>query len=234
LCHDVAPEYSDNIKEAVQICDVAERELLLCTHVSSRLPGNFNTACSTIFDGFYRDIYSGPENTWNEADSKQAGLPDNIAKEMVSVALSKRGTAEQRENGCHRKVLRRDYMSLEVTEVILPERERISKTDDKNLPENKYFRGVNALGILRVKPWVPEDPYEDEPPVLPPDQQDELEFWLEKSILQYCFVGMHLETRVYRFKDGLNYIDSVTVSIFLINPPPPIKLCIIYLVIGNY
>jgi hypothetical protein len=210
--HSVAPEYRDNILEAIEICNTAEKELVLCANVSNRLPGTFNMACSTIYDGFYAGI-GDTDKTWDVGLDKEAGLNEKLAKELIPVALSKRGTPEQQAKGLNREVVKRDYMSLEVVEVVMPPSDpRLNKDDDKTLPENKFFRGTQALGCLKVKPWIPEDPlvehYE-----LPEEQCEVLEIWLEKTVLQFCFVGMHLEARVHRFDDGIIFIDSVTVSL---------------------
>ncbi|KAA8904995.1 Argonaute complex, subunit Arb1 [Sphaerosporella brunnea] len=207
--HSVAPEYHANIMEAVELCNTAEKELVLCANVSNRLPGTFNMACSTIYDGLYAGI-GDTDKTWEVGVDQEAGLDEKLAKELILVALSKRGTPEQQAKGLTRKVVRRDYMSLEVVEVILsPPDPGLSGESGKTLPESKFFRGTQALGSIKVKPWIPEDPlaeyYE-----LPQEQCQILEIWLEKAILQYCFVGMHLEARVHRFDDGLNFIDSVT------------------------
>jgi hypothetical protein len=213
LYHNVAPEYYENIKDAMEICERGEKELMLCAHVSNCLPGNFNKACSTIFGGVFEGIYSGPEITWVQNESlEETGFSEFEAKEIVLVALSKRGADKQQKIGLNRKVIQRNFMSLEVTDVIIPERERnVVEDEDKDLPQNKHFRDMHTLGLLKLKPWIPEDPLDNTAPVIPDNEQGKLEVWLEKSILQYCFVGMHLETRVHTFEDGLVFIDSVIV-----------------------
>jgi hypothetical protein len=171
-------------------------------------------ACSTIYDGFYAGV--GELNkTWEIGVDQVAGFDENTARELVTVALLKRGTPENQKKGLNRKVVRRDYMSLEVTEVIQGRSEaRQCNNDDKSQPENRYYCKLQALGKLKVKPWIPEDPLAGEN-VLPKDQVEELELWLEKCTLQFCFVGMHLEARVHRFDDGLIFVDSVTVSFYV-------------------
>jgi hypothetical protein len=204
--------------EAIEICNTAEKELVLCANVSNRLPGTFNMACSTVYGGFYAGL-GDTDKSWKvgvfdkQGNPQEAGLSEKLAEELILVALSKRGTPEQQANGLARKVVRKDYMSLEVEQIVpAPPDPRLYKEDDKSLPENKFFRGTQALGSLKVKPWIPEDPlvehYE-----LPQDQCEVFEILLEKTVLQYCFVGMHLEARVHRFDDGLIFVDSITVGL---------------------
>ena len=168
-------------------------------------------ACSIIYDGFYAGICE-PDKTWDKTD-KVVGYDDATAREIVGIALSYRGTDEQKAHGLTRKVVRRDYMSLEVIEVLPgPSPAQLPKGADKSLPENKYFRGTQTLGKLRVKPWIPEDPTTEEQHELPKNQIEVIDIWLEKTILQFCFPGMHMEARVHRCDDGLVFIDSVTVK----------------------
>jgi len=206
--HNVAPEYADNLDEAIKLCDMAETELVSCHYISDRLLDPFNMACSTIFDGYYAGIDS-KESTWAEGLGP-AGYDEDTADQIVKCALDKYGTAKQKVKGLLRSVVRRDYMSLEVVEVVLPAWEPPPpKSADKSLPENKYFRGLHALGKLKLKPWVPSEANEERE-ILPEDQNEVLEIWLEKAIIQYCFIGMHIEARVHRLEDDVNFIDSVT------------------------
>jgi hypothetical protein len=184
-------------------------ELVQCANVSSRLLGNFNTACSTTYGGFFEGIYDGPPaDIWKEGDgAKHPGVPDCIAKDLISTALSKYGNTKQQSRGLIRKAISRDYISPEVTQIDIPDLE----PGPINV-KHKYCCGLYALGRLKAKPWIPEDPYGDEPPIISENKHDELEIFLEKSILQYCFVGMHLEARVHKFDDGFTFMDCVTVS----------------------
>ena len=212
IVHGVAPEHEANIREAIALCGTAERELVLCFNVSNRLPGTFNMACSTIYDGFYAGV-EDPGKTWDDRPDpgRVAGFDDATAREIVTAALSKRGTPEQQANGLNRQRARKDYMSLEVTEVTPAAPETVGETADPTLPENKYFRRTQALGKLRVKTWHPEDPAEDPDDVQEYLQPREFDIWLEKIAYQYCFVGMHLEACVHTMDDGLVFIDTVTV-----------------------
>ena len=212
IVHNAAPEHESNIREAIALCDSAERELVLCFNVSNRLPGTFNMACSTIYGGFYAGV-GDLDKTWDDsADmNKDAGYDDSTARVIVTAALSKRGTPEQRANGLSRRLVRKDFMSLEVTEVVPAAPMTAEEWADPALFENKYFCRTQALGKLRVKTWRPEDPDAESDDAEDDWQPGEFDIWLEKIAYQYCFVGMHLEACVHTMDDGLVFIDTVTV-----------------------
>ena len=56
IVHVVAPEHDANNREAISLCNSAERELVLCFNVSNRLPGTFNMGCFAINNGLYAGV----------------------------------------------------------------------------------------------------------------------------------------------------------------------------------
>ncbi|KAL7267400.1 hypothetical protein RUND412_010017 [Rhizina undulata] len=210
IYHNVAPEYEYSVRDAIKICDLADKELCLTRHVSSRLPGDFNTACSTLFQGFYAGMRDD-SYTWDSGPAAAIGLTEEEAKKIYLSGLSERGTAIQQERGINVKVISREFLSLEVVDIIFPGRETEGGTG--------LGRGVKALGKLILKVWVPEG---DE---WPETQLDEFEIWLEKEVLQWTFVGMKMEARVHCLSSGVIWIDNVTAvkCSFYLHVESPVK-----------
>lgn len=189
-------------------------------------------ACSTLYDGYYSGI-KDESLTWSGGAYSDIGLTGSEAVQIVKACLEKRGTAWQIKTGPRMKVLKAEYLSLEVIGIVFagtsgvkkPLPEHIQKDIDEgvikldpnidepaavNVSKKGYEpEGLNALGKLLVKVWCPEGPEETE---WPETDLDEFEIWLEMEILQYCFVGMHLEAKVHTMSNGIMWIDSVTVS----------------------
>lgn len=244
MYHSVAPEHTTSILAARDICDLAEKELILCRQVSSRLPGKFNMACSTLFGGYYKGMQD-ETMTWDAGLASDVGLTNSQAEAIFNASLEKRGTAFQKEMGKRARLVKGEFLAVEVTGIVfagtsgvkrpLPKeiedeiealKEEEKRIGDSKNPEAlkkhgsgaggekqelpKYNdTGLNALGRLLVKVWVPEGPEQQE---LPETNLDEFEIWLEMEALQYCFVGMHIEAKVHTMSSGIIWIDSVTVS----------------------
>lgn len=209
MYHNVAPEYQDSVHEALKICDLAEKELPLCCYVSRRLPGDFNMACSTLYDGFYAGMRSDAE-VWDDITlSQPVGLTPRQATEIFNACVEKRGTAKQKEIGLDARVVKAEYLGMEVTGVILPSQEKAEekdREDEEDSEEGGYNpTGPKALGKLLVKVWVAEGQ------TRPDTDLDEFEIWLDTDALQFCFVGMHIEAKVHRLSSGIIWIDNVTV-----------------------
>lgn len=243
MYHSVAPEYTASILAARDICDLAEKELILCRQVSSRLPGKFNMACSTLFGGYYKGMQD-ETMTWDAGLASDVGLTNAQALAIFNAGMEKRGTALQKEMGKRTKLVKGEFLAVEVTGIVFAGTSGVKKPlprdiedeitalkeEEKRIGESKLpgtrkmanvetekmdklpqynDTGLNALGRLLVKVWVPEGPEEQE---TLETELDEFEIWLEMEVLQYCFVGMHLEAKVHTMNSGIIWIDSVTVS----------------------
>ncbi|KAG0134310.1 Argonaute complex, subunit Arb1 [Tuber indicum] len=232
LYHNVAPEHADGIKEAILICDLAEKELVLCRHTSHRLPGNFNMACSTLFGGHYAGMKDETQ-TWDTL-TPPVGLTTREATDIFNACVQARGTPEQKEMGLDVKITKAEFMGMEVIGIVFPNLERKrdkdeakaeepegseTNTDENTNPAAKPYEatGLKALGRLLVKPWTPDDESQPETDLI------EFEIWLELEVLQFCFSGMHLEAKVHKLNSGIFWIDSVTAvqcSFYLQLDPP--------------
>lgn len=237
MYHSVAPEYTASILAARDICDLAEKELILCRQVSSRLPGKFNMACSTLFGGYYKGMQD-ETMTWDAGLASDVGLTDAQALAIFNAGMEKRGTAFQKEMRERTKLVKGEFLAVEVTGIVFAGTSGVTKPlpkdiedeitalkeEEKRIGESKLpgmdklpqynDTGLNALGRLLVKVWVPEGPEEQE---AVETELDEFEIWLEMEVLQYCFVGMHLEAKMHTMSSGIIWIDSVTVSSDLSN-----------------
>lgn len=194
---------------------------MLCRNVSNRLPGKFNMACSTLFGGYYEGMRDDSKYTWNSNIATDVGLEPQVAHDIYTAGLAKRGTQAQKEAGVNAKVVKREFISMEVTGIILPTFDGDTVFEDAPSkdapvpPEAKYCRGLESLGRLKVKTWIPAED-EDAPGVhaakIPDEPEREFEILLERQTLQFCFLGMHLDAKVHTLDSGLLFIDSVTVS----------------------
>lgn len=209
--HGVAPEYAENVREAMKICEKAEKELVICSTISNLMPGKFNTACSAVFDGACADSaevgdwYTPPSGNKAKRDAEKILDQYRHSEDMVKEGLKKVGSVEQQDVGIKAEEVKKEYMSMIVVGKVVP-------IVDVGMQDNgKFFHGQDTLGVLRLKPCVLEEDGVDMDAV--ENLKDEIiEIWLEKEALELCFEGMFIEAAVHRMNTGFNFIDTVTVS----------------------
>ena len=160
-------------------------------------------AASVIHDGYYAGMHTGTVPAWQDGDRIDAGMELTMSHDIYAEGIRKCGTKGQQDTIKTAKVIKRTYMLLGVTDVVMPE----------TLPpvEGEALTGLKTLGVLKLKPWVMEDG-DSVNPEIPADEMGEFDLWLEKENLQYCFKGMKIEARVHRLDNGMRFIDSITVN----------------------
>jgi len=221
LHHSVCPEYNDSILAARHICDLADKELYQTHKVLRLLPGKFNTACSTIFGGYYKGMYVG-DASW--VDNDDAGIavglsPDEAAK-IFKYGVAALGTDDDFVRGDAEEIQRnilnhaitdiQHGISLEVVQIIPADLDHVALHNTK--------RGLGkgqALGMLICRPYCkPNFDTTDLPPghVNASNAREEettYEFWLEQHILDTSFVGMKIEASVATLSNNMQFLDHV-------------------------
>ncbi|KAI9774008.1 MAG: hypothetical protein M1839_001960 [Geoglossum umbratile] len=208
LHHNVCPEYNDQVYAARTICNLAERELSAVIAVSRSLPGDFNMACSVLFGGRYKGLYSGDQE-WAKGMDLSVGMSDEKARLVVRAGLAARGTQDQCEQakGGELRVIKEENIGFEVTEILKPDEET------RDFFKDTIGGSLRCLGTLRGRQWtnptwLEEDETDDEgerAPKLP----DEYEFWVEEDALAHFIVGMKVEAAAKHLNCGVSYFDAV-------------------------
>ncbi|PGH01779.1 hypothetical protein AJ79_07827 [Helicocarpus griseus UAMH5409] len=214
LLHDVCPEYHDNILAARAVCDAAKVELWKAQQAGCWAPGDFNVACSTLFGGSFHGLYT-EDQEWSKGFGAE-GMPDSIARKVVKFAIAGAGSYEQAvrfrdlANTNELKVTCVNEHGFEVVAVTLPDAD-VRDFYKQHAPD------LQPVGKLRAKPWRdPGLPQEDLPPSAqqalevysPSGNTVEYEFFVEESMLKFCFVGMKVDTSVWELNCGLDYFDN--------------------------
>lgn len=227
MYHDVCPEYTANIDAARQSCDIASKELWHNQQFTATAPGNFNTASSTLFGGFFYDMYVEDDQWTNPNDDSGSGsgssvqMSNETARKVVKFALAGAGTDGQarrfqrltHEGGLGATRVE-DIDGFEVTAVVLPD-------EDTRAFYDVHARDLRPVGRLLGtayrdpgKPGVDLSPEEEQ-------QQQEwarggtggvprrFEFFLEEELLRFCYPGMKVITSVWELNCGLHFFDEI-------------------------
>ena len=232
LYHDVCPEYSNDILAARSICNRGNAEIWACAEAQRWLPGDFNIACSTLFDGSYGKLYDGT-TTWVPEESGLrgfVGMTAGVAREVVKFGIA--GAASEEVYEAWRKMAIDD--TIEMVEVLQFTGFEITAIDSVDEDTRTFYKEQSSeyrpVGKIRAKPWTnPEGPPED----LTPEEKEALEsetggnesgerkgtgidftepvydFLIEEVILQHLFVGMKIEATVRKLNCGIWYFDEV-------------------------
>lgn len=192
LFHNVAPEYADNVREAVEVAKLAEKELPLCLDFGRKLPGEFNTACSAYFGGWYQGMLENRSEDWADLALPKVGLTTAEAANVLNICFEAHCTSAERKAGLSAVHVSKEHVGFEIVGI--------------NIPPVGAPGGYRALGKLRLKVW--HDPEEPEWET----DLDEVEIYLEKQILHYAFIGMKLECTIHTLSTGMRYWDEITVS----------------------
>ena len=158
-CHNVFPEYAENISNAKSTIQKGKHELVInrfpptkCIidhrKCSNLLPGHFNTACSTYFGGYYQGLFSGSSD-----EEVKHQFTNRKAMTFLRQARNQKFLAE-------RKIGEWSFPCVVVD--ITSEQEMV------------------------LKQWIPEGGERD---FVEPDLKDtEIKIFLEKEILELVYV----------------------------------------------
>ncbi|KAI9724002.1 MAG: hypothetical protein M1812_000720 [Candelaria pacifica] len=218
IYHNVCPEFNDQIYAARHICERADKELFATKEASSRLPGPFNAACSTLFGGYYKNLYSGDQD-WAEELGEIAGsigMSNRLASKIAQAGFGAYGTREicEAANQGKLRVIKSTRLGFEISELIYADDET-RQYYQEHVP-TQMSGTFQVLGKIKAKPWVnPDEPEDDrsdsggeEGEITQLDR--EFELWIEEDLLDLCFVGMKIEAEVKQFNCGVLYFDSVS------------------------
>ncbi|KAK2882657.1 hypothetical protein FQN49_000131 [Arthroderma sp. PD_2] len=209
LHHDVCPEYREDILAARKITDNATSELWKAQQASTYAPGDFNTACSTLFGGSFFDSYT-EEREWVMDSDRIPFMALTTARKVVKFGIAIAGSLEQairfRDlasiNKLGAKLVHED--GFEVTAITPP-------TAEVTAFYKKQAHDLNPVGKVQAIAWRdPGLPDEDMAPGPKPTYQDhmEFEFFVEESLLKFFFIGMKVDACVWELDCGIHYFDK--------------------------
>ena len=217
LHHDVCPEYKEDIASARNMVDQAEPELLALKKAGHLLPGDFNTACSTLHAGTYTKL--GVVGSWDsaplEGQPSGTGWSEDDTRVILMTGLAAYGTVEQLDKADEAissgfKVVREEALGLEVNAIQHWNEDPDIKAmfEDTSL-HNTVARPMGKMSCVR---WhVPHAPKYDLPAdvVQAMSSDTKIDFIIDQNTLQHCTVGMKLEAIVKELDIGVKWIDLV-------------------------
>lgn len=231
LQHNVCPEYQSDVLATRNFCREAGSEIWDAAEATRRLPGDFNVACSTLFNGAYARNYDG--NTWwGPTDTEEqvfVGMKPEEASQIVRFGVA--GAASEDVylsfvkcvsggDGVEAITLEvvdtKEQVGFEITKIEPPSKEAV----DIYTTQSAHFRPV---GRVHAKPWknpdaLPEDLTPDEQAALtspssskPHENGNQVEyvFFVESILQSHLRVGMKLEATIRTLNCGIMFFDEL-------------------------
>ena len=212
IMHDVCPEYDEQVREAIDICDKAKTELPLAANCLHQFPGQFNLACRELYHLEHQDIWG------NTAGFQRPEHFDPGCTFAAAVALQ--GTAQQvrcLHEGASICIVDETLCHLEVDSV-----SRLDPADEEDIVKLEVFRTLKPpdsaqqlfvlapIGKAVLKPCKIEDgwDYVDlwNSPSYPRGKET---FLLDDEILARLLPGFKLVLTVCRLNIGVKFIKEV-------------------------
>ncbi|KAJ5341057.1 Argonaute complex subunit Arb1 [Penicillium brevicompactum] len=217
LYHDVCPEQKEDLEEARKTCDRCEKELWLNLQlVQHDGPGHFNRACSMLFGGYYFDAVDDPE-TWSHIRYASADVfTREISRKVVKYAIAING--DDRMTRKFKCLV--EWDNVEATQIQDIDGFEIISIEYPSEESIAYYRELapDLLPVGKVKAREFRDPSRGEFDLTPWEKIDwdagfapayNLEFFLEKSVLDLMLPGMKIITNVYATNFGMHFYDEV-------------------------
>ena len=197
LYHDVCPEYTEQLNEARQVCDIANRELLRAVEVARYMPDQFASSCSILYEGNLANTFSSGQ-TWDGAED--VGLTKDEAWAVLVSAVGISGTDDQcaaMKDGGVKAVCLGDR-ELQVTGVEPADAEMEQYYEECRL-KIPHLQKLGRLHCRRLNADLTAA-------ALPVEN---FTFWISEDVLQHCFMGMKIEATVYQLNIGIMWIDTI-------------------------
>jgi hypothetical protein len=203
LQHDVCPEYADNIKEALKICDLAKEELPLSYECRLQFPGQFNLAAIELY--CEADPFIGPQTGFQRPN-------DFNARKVLSGTIALIGSMAQRE---HLSKLETAHVAdetdchMEVVSIHRPSADIAKLFQGIKIPPNKQAK-LPPMGKAVLKPCKIDDGWDytdlwNAPTFI----EKEETFLLDDNILVRMRPGYKLFMTVCKLSTGLKFIKEV-------------------------
>ncbi|KAJ4217631.1 hypothetical protein NW759_008942 [Fusarium solani] len=205
LHHDVCPEYEDDVKAALQVCDTACVEWPMVRQLYTALPGNFNLAAADLFC---------PAETAEEAWAfQQYKRPEDFDPKSVffsAIALMDEPELFGRICTKEPKLEREFTCTIELVEVFHPSEDMIKRVKSLVIGDNP-FEHV-PVGKAIFKQGTIEDDWET--PVFPwPITEDTMTLFFDDNILECMALGMKATATIYELDAGLRFVKSVEIIV---------------------
>ena len=171
-------------------------------------------ACSTLFGGFYYDMYNPEDQLAPGSETSHFGMSKDRARNVFEFGLTAHCDEKlfnRYQSQVEAKTVSMESLGEQGLEIIAIE---MPGEDIQNLYAN--LPKLEPSGVLRAKSW--KIPGNDATRDLTPEEREaeehvqevvkEYDFWIEESVLKKLFIGMKFVATVREMSFGVLYMDN--------------------------
>lgn len=232
--HDVCPEYSENLNEAIRICEISVTEMSQVGAVARVMPGDFNLACRILFCSTGKPRGSVDPSTdeyviYEDKSATEYGemvkIPDTFDTVVLAPAnldpeLVFRTTIALHEPDCIARVtdinepirivnaFADDY---EVKKIVFADTELVGVYEGVTQHDGS-LRTVGAVGQVIMSPTIIEDGWEDSPTFEKgrgANPGKPISLYMDHEVLMQLRGGMKLSLTICELSIGVGFVKEV-------------------------
>lgn len=218
--HDVCPEYKNKILAVRNFLREADDELWSVAEAQRWLPGDFNIACSTAFDGSYARNYDSQapwEGDTQDGSAIFVGLEHEEAVRIIGFGMAAAASEEVYEKYFELSQGLKEDDALEVVRVIESQGFEIIAIENPTADCKDMYKNNSTtyrpVGRIHARHWenpegAPEDLTEEEKGLPKEESLEIYVFFVEEIILQHLSPGQRILATVRQLNCGLWFFDD--------------------------
>ncbi|KAJ5713394.1 uncharacterized protein N7483_010575 [Penicillium malachiteum] len=198
LFHDVCPEYTEDLLQARETCQIAGKELFKNLKLVGKGAGLFNKSCSMLFGGCYFE--HAEDQKWKQEPFHEGAASHKAASLFLALVTAKDALTAEKVN---------DIDGFEVISVSEPE------PTCRGFYQ-RFAPDLTPVGMIKAKSF--RDPNKPHIDLSPKEQWDwehgrapsyEFEFLVEIDVLSLMYPGLKVLTDVWELNCGIFYFDEI-------------------------
>ncbi|KAK0726342.1 Argonaute complex, subunit Arb1 [Apiosordaria backusii] len=191
LLHDVCPEYADDIKSAIKVCDTAFEEIGLIINALTLVPGAFNRSVAALYCEEEESSAISLLVDNKDIDRDHAFNTVALIATLVLPTLGGHTAANIKALEVTNPVER----TFEVTSITLPTKEmrqKVALVSEHFRKSNPAATPIHPCGTMTGHPVIIQDGWDITDKLIDEEAKEESSFILEEKILEHLKVGMKL------------------------------------------
>jgi hypothetical protein len=203
LHHDVCPEYEEDVKVAMEVCQSAREEWPMLNALQTALPGLFNLAATELF--------STPDpDAWSFQLFK---MPQGFEAKSVfysSIAMLEDPRPFVYLAGQHATLRRQYECTVEIASITPPSVGTIERFNSLQLltQEGTQKLPIAPIGKIKIRQAIIEDGWVY-PDIQHPLATKDIDLYFEQNILENFRPGMKLTLEIGEIGGGINFVRRI-------------------------